>query len=140
MTRDEIERLLERRLTAWQDRDPSTLAADHAIDGVVESPTHGRLRTPDAIREVYATWFEAFPDIQFSHDDILIDGDRAAVSFRAKGTHIKPFGAVPATGRPMEIRGVLVYTFREGRIVHERRYYDSTSLLVQLGVIKAKPM
>ena len=60
--------------------------------------------------------------------------------FRSTGTHRKPFATIPASGRPMEIRGVFVMTFRDGRIVHEKRYYDSTSLLVQIGVIKPKPL
>lgn len=40
----------------------------------------------------------------------------------------------------MEIHGAILLTFRDGKIVREKRYYDSTALLVQIGVLKAKPM
>ncbi len=140
MTRDDVERFLERRGRAWFDRDPDALAADHAADGVVESPTHGRLTTREAIRGVYATWFDAFPDLKFIQDDLLVEGDRAALFFTSTGTHMKPFASIPASGRHLEIRGVFIMTFRDGLITHEKRYYDSTSLLVQIGALKAKPM
>jgi steroid delta-isomerase-like uncharacterized protein len=140
MTRDEVERFLKRRERAWFDRDPAALAEDHAENGVVESPTHGRLTTREAIRAVYATWFDAFPDLRFIQDDLLVEGDRAAVFFTSTGTHMKPFASVPATGRAMTIHGVFVMTFRDGLIAHEKRYYDATALLVQIGVLKAKPM
>lgn len=139
MTRDDVERFLRARDRAWLDRDPDALAAGHAEDGIVESPTHGKLTTRDAIRNVYAMWFDAFPDLRFIQDDLLVEGDRAAVFFTSTGTHMRPFASIPPTGRHMAIRGVFMMTFRDGQIAHEKRYYDSTSLLVQIGVLKTKP-
>jgi steroid delta-isomerase-like uncharacterized protein len=140
MTRDEVDRFLSRRERAWFDRDASALAVDYAEACIVDSPTHGRQTTRGAVRAVYATWFEAFPDLKFEREDVLVDGDRVAVCFRATGTHRKPFGVVPASGRSLEITGVFIFTFQDGQIVREKRYYDSTSLLVQIGVLKAKPV
>jgi steroid delta-isomerase-like uncharacterized protein len=140
MTRDEIERFLDSHARCWIDRDPNALASHHTEDGVVESLTHGLLTSRDAIRAVYETWFHAFPDLRFIRDDLIVEADRAAVFFTSTGTHRNPFASIPASGRHMEIRGVFVMTFRDGLIAHEKRFYDSTSLLVQLGVIKPKPM
>ena len=140
MTREDVERFLARRERAWFDRDPDALAADHAENGVVESPTHGRLTGREAIRAVYATWFDAFPDLKFVRDDLVQEGDRAALFFTSTGTHMKPFATIPPTGRHIAIRGVFLMTFRDGLISHEKRFYDSTALLVQIGVLKAKPM
>lgn len=140
MTREEIERFLAARERAWQERDADALADGHAEQGVVESPMHGKLSSRAAIRGVYATWFEAFPDLRFVRDDLIVEGERAALFFTSSGTHTRPFATIPPTGRPMEVRGVFVMTFRDGLIVHEKRYYDSTSLLVQIGVLKAKPV
>lgn len=140
MTRDDVERFLRSRDRAWLDRDPDALADGYAEDAVVESPTHGKLTARQAIRHVFALWFDAFPDLTFAEEDLLVEGNRAALVFTATGTHMKPFASIPPTHRQMVVRGVFVMTFRDGRIVHEKRYYDSTSLLVQVGVIKAKPM
>jgi steroid delta-isomerase-like uncharacterized protein len=140
MTREDIERFLKRRERSWFDRDPDALAADHAEDSIVESPAHGKITTRSAIRSAYATWFDAFPDLKLTHDDVVVEGDRAVVFFTSTGTHMKPFATVPATKRRMEIHGVSVMTFRDGVIAHEKRYYDSTAFFLQIGVLKAKPM
>jgi steroid delta-isomerase-like uncharacterized protein len=140
MTRDDVERFLKRRDRSWFDRDPDALAADHAEDAVVESPAHGRMTTRAAIRTAYATWFDAFPDLKLTHHDVLVEGDRAVVFFTSTGTHMKAFASIAATGRRMEIHGVSVMTFRDGVIVHEKRYYDSTGFFLQIGALKAKPM
>jgi steroid delta-isomerase-like uncharacterized protein len=139
MTREDIERFFRRREIAWKDHDSRALTADHAEDGVIESPTHGKLTGREAIQNVYATWFEAFPDLKFTQDDLMIDGDRVALFFTSSGTHMKPFASVPPTGRKMDIRGVWLMTFRDGLIVQDKRYYDATALLLQIGVLKAKP-
>ena len=34
---------------------------------------------------------------------------------------------------------VFLFEFQDGRIVRERRIYDFTGLLVQIGVLSAKP-
>ena len=140
MTHDEVDAFLKRREHAWLERDPAAVAADYADDCVVESPTYGSLSGRDAIRGVYATWLDAFPDLKFVHDEVLVDGDRVALFFTSSGTNLKPFGSIPASGRNMVLRGVFLMTFRDNQIVHEKRYYDSTSLLVQIGAIKAKPV
>jgi predicted ester cyclase len=46
---------------------------------------------------------------------------------------------VPATGRKFEVQGVLVFYFKDGKIIKERRLYDFTSMLIQLGFLKARP-
>ena len=96
--------------------------------------------THAAIRNIYDTWFDAFPDLEFRQNDLLVDGNRAVLFFTISGTHMKAFGGVPATKRHVEIRGVLLFELRDDKVVHEKRLYDSTSLLMQIGVIRAKPM
>lgn len=55
------------------------------------------------------------------------------------GTDMGGFMGVPATRRPFRMPIVFFYTFRDGQITYERRIYDFTGLLVQIGVLKAKP-
>ena len=79
MTREEIFALFARREAAWRSRDAPALAADHAPDGVVVSPTGGVLEGRDEIERVYRIWLTAFPDLVFVHEDLIVDGDRDAV-------------------------------------------------------------
>jgi steroid delta-isomerase-like uncharacterized protein len=139
MTRQEIVQLFDRRNEAWRRHDAAALAADHAEASTVTSPIFGKISGRDAILGTYRDLFAAFADWIVEAQDFLIDGDRVAEVFTAKGTHVQEFFGVPGTGRRFLIRGVIVFDFKDGKIVHEDRFYDFTGMLLQIGVLKAKP-
>jgi uncharacterized protein (TIGR02246 family) len=139
MTREEIFALFARREAAWRRRDAAALAADHAQDGVVVSPTGGVLEGRAEIERIYRVWFVAFPDLTFTTEDLLVDDDRAALLCRVTGSHAGEFFGMPPTGRRIECSGAFIYRIQNDLIVHERRILDFTGLLVQVGVLRAKP-
>jgi steroid delta-isomerase-like uncharacterized protein len=139
MTRDEIFALFTRREAAWRTRDASALTADHAPDGVVVSPTGGVLEGLVEIERIYRVWFTAFPDLLFTTEDLIVDDNRAALLCRITGSHAGEFFGMPPTGRRIEVSGAFIYRIEKGRIAHERRILDFTGLLVQVGVLRAKP-
>jgi len=139
MTRDEIFALFTRREEGWRAHDAAALTADHAQDGVVVSPTGGVLEGLSEIERIYRVWFTAFPDLVFTTEDLLVDEDRAALLCRITGSHAGEFFGMPPTGRRIEVSGCFIYRLQNGRIVHERRILDFTGLLVQVGVLRAKP-
>lgn len=139
MTRDEILTLVERRQAAWAAGDAAGLARTHAEDGTVTSPVGGVLEGRAEIERVYRLWFSAFPDIQMQQDTLLIDGDRVVLVARMIGTHSGDFFGLPPTGRHVEAQVALVLTVAGGVVTDERRIYDFTGVLVQVGFLKAKP-
>jgi steroid delta-isomerase-like uncharacterized protein len=142
MNRQNVEDLFARRQQALTRRDAVTLASFHSADGVLESPTaggtvHGR----KAIEEVYRAWFTAFPDAQFAADEaLLIDGDRVAQRLTLTGTDTGGFLGLPATGKAFRVPLVVLCLLADHLIVHERRIYDFTGMLIQIGVLKARPV
>jgi len=74
-----------------------------------------------------------------SVQDVFVEGNKAAICWAMEGSHIGAFCGLSSTGKAFQIHGVSVYTVERRQIVHERRIYDFTGLLVQLGVLKAKP-
>ncbi len=140
MTRDGIIALFTRREVAWRAHDAALLTADHAPDGIVVSPTGGVLEGRPDIERIYRVWFKAFPDLVFANEDVIVDGDRVALVCRVSGTHGGEFFGVPPTGRRIELPAVFVYRLgADGLIAHERRVLDFTGVLVQVGVLRAKP-
>jgi steroid delta-isomerase-like uncharacterized protein len=139
MTREEITALFERRAEYWRRHDAAALTADHSEDCVVVSPTGGVLEGHDAIERIYRVWFRAFPDLTISPTDLLIDGERVMLVFNIKGTHAGEFFGLPASGRHLEATCAFLYRVSNGLIVHERRILDFTGVLVQVGVLRAKP-
>jgi predicted ester cyclase len=140
MTRSEILELFERRHEALARGDSSTLAGLYAEGGVVESPTAGGSVTGrKAIEQVYQAWFRAFPDLVFSSDELLIDGNRVAEIATITGTDTGGFMGLPPTAKPFKVPILILCTVEGNQIVHERRIYDFTGMLVQIGVLKARP-
>jgi uncharacterized protein (TIGR02246 family) len=139
MTREQILDLFTRREAAWRARDAHQLAADHAPNGVVVSPTGGVLEGRPEIERIYKVWFVGFPDLTFTTEDLLVDGDRAALLCRFTGTHLGEFFGMPPTGRRIEVAGAFIYRLQDNMIVHERRVLDFTGVLIQVGVLRAKP-
>ena len=139
MTREEIFALFTKREAAWRARDAATMTADHSPEDIVVSPTGGVLEGRAEIDRIYRVWFTAFPDLIFTTEDLLVDENRAALLCRITGSHAGEFFGMPPTGRRIEVSGAFIYRVENGLIVHERRILDFTGLLVQVGVLRAKP-
>jgi len=139
MTRDDIMALFARRHEALVRRDAAALAADYAEDVVIESPWAGTVKGREANEQVWRAFLSAFPDQVIDHEELLVDGDRAAWFATAAGTDLGGFMGLAPTGKPFRIPVVFLFTFADRHIVHERRIYDFTGMLVQIGVLKAKP-
>jgi len=141
MTRDDIVAMFERRQEALARLDAQALAGDHTEDSVLESPFAGKATTGrEAIAAVYESYFKAFGDISFTQEDLLVDGDRVALIERVSGTDTGGVMGMAPTGRRISYQIAILYELRDGRIARERRVYDFTGVLLQIGALKAKPI
>ena len=140
MTRDEIVAFFERRQELYDDLDAAALAADYADDAVIESPIAGVHTGRPAIEKALRAVFAAFVDRTMTTESLVIDGDKVAQVIAVQGTHVGEFMGLPPTGKPFHFSAVFLYELRDRKIVHERRIYDFTGLLMQIGVLKAKPV
>jgi steroid delta-isomerase-like uncharacterized protein len=139
MTREEIVAFFARRQGAYEDLDAKALAADYADDAVIDSPTGGTHKGPEAAEQVLSKVFAAFLDMKFMPEQLIVDGQSVAHVLTIEGTNIGGFMGLPPSRRPFRVPAVFVYELRDGRIVRERRVYDFMGMLVQIGVLKAKP-
>lgn len=140
MTRDEIVALFDRRQQLYDNLDAAALAADYADDAVIESPSAGVHSGRKAAEQAFRAGFGAFLDMKTKTETLLIDGDRVAQVLAIEGTHIGEFMGMPPSGKPFRLAAVFVYELRDAKIARERRIYDFTGMLVQIGLLKAKPV
>jgi predicted ester cyclase len=84
----------------------------------------------DAIRQVHT----AVPDITFTIEDAVEDGDKAWVRVRAHGTATGPFFG-PPSGRPVETTVIDIVRVVDGRIVEHWGVPDRFAMLAQTGVL-----
>jgi predicted ester cyclase len=138
LTRDELIELFTRRQEAYENLDAAALAADYADDVVIDSPISGRHGKREA-EACLRTVFSAFMDIKMTPDALIVDGSRVAQLLTTEGTNMGGLFGLAPTGKTFRLPVVLMYELRGRQIVRERRIYDFTGLLVQVGVLKAKP-
>jgi steroid delta-isomerase-like uncharacterized protein len=139
MTHEDILDLCRRWQEALTRRDLDALSGLYAEDAVVESPLAGTVTGREAFAQAHGSMFAAFPDLTHEFEPPLVDGSRVAIVAQNAGTHSGMLMGLPPTGRSFRFRLVFLLEVREGRIVRDRRIYDLTGLLVQVGVLKAKP-
>ena len=64
----------------------------------------------------------------------VADGDRVAVSWTMRGTQLGALGDRPPTGRSIDVQGMTIYYFVEGRIAGHRQVVDRLAVARQLGL------
>jgi steroid delta-isomerase-like uncharacterized protein len=139
MTRGEIESFFDKVKDAWLRRDVEALTAFHAEDGTLSSPMMGTRKGRVEIAAAYESVFRAFSNQSFIFEPLLVDGNRVAMPLTVTLAHTGEFMGLPATGRHAQIQGVFLYDMANGLIANEQRMYDFTSLLIQIGALRAKP-
>lgn len=74
-----------------------------------------------------------FPDIQWTLEDMVFEGDKVAARFTMRGTHQGNFMGVPPTGKKIEVPAMNFYRLSNGQIVEEHGQPDLLGLLQQIG-------
>ena len=89
----------------------------------------------EAFKQFSITFFTAFPDLRFTIEDQLAEGDKVVTRWIASGTHRGPFQGIPPTGKQVTVTGIGINRLANGKIVENWTNFDMLGLLQQLGVI-----
>ena len=133
--------LLERYVELYNAGDLDACMELYAEDAV-QWMHDGLFAGVDAIRERLARDLAAFPDAKYVVESFVEDSDKFADEWTFTGTNTGPFrlpdgSEVPATGRPLELKGMELVEVRDGKIVVDNLYYDFMAAVAQLGLVPA---
>jgi len=73
-----------------------------------------------------------FPDLQITVEDIIAKGDKVWAYITMRGTNKGEFMGRPATGKKIEIKGVDIMRFVNGKAVEHGSLYDGLAMMQQL--------
>jgi steroid delta-isomerase-like uncharacterized protein len=97
------------------------------------------LRGPEGLRQWFQGFLRAFPDVNAELTNVLVAGDWVVTEHTGRGTHtgplVSPAGEIPPTGRSIEVQIAEVCRMQDGKLVLLRAYYDSATMLRQLGLL-----
>jgi len=112
------------------------LAAEFVWEDVVEQvPLPGQGPGLEGLKDILRGMRASFPDLNFSIEEQISEGDKVASRFEWTGTHQGEFLGVPATGRQVRVWGIVIDRFEEGRIKDTRIIMDIFGLMAQLGAL-----
>lgn len=87
----------------------------------------------EALKQHIAYFEAAFPRYEMIEEDMIAEKDQVVVRLTARGTHKGEFMGVPATGKSINIPGILIYRIANGKIIEHWMQVDAVSLMQQLG-------
>ncbi len=92
----------------------------------------------NGFKESVVSIISGFPDIKWTIEDLLADGDKVTVRWTWKGTNTQPFRGIPASNNPVNDNAIVIYQFNdEGKIIHAWLQGDRLGVLIQIGAIPA---
>ena len=79
----------------------------------------------------------AFPDIHFTWDDFVVEGDKVVGRWTCQGTHAGylPTMGIEPTGKRVTFTGITIHHIANDKVVTEWESWDRLSLLQQLNAI-----
>jgi steroid delta-isomerase-like uncharacterized protein len=92
-------------------------------------------RGPEEAKQFFASLRAAFPDLHFTIEDQIAEGDKVVTRWSAHATHTGEFQGIPATGRQGHVTGITINRLANGKVVEGWTNLDELGLMQQLGVI-----
>lgn len=87
-------------------------------------------------QEAACTWWERFPDLTETIEEMLVDGDRVLLRTRSTGTLQTEWRGIQPTGEQVAWDAWYVYRVHDGLVAEERLLMDLMGLFVQLGAVE----
>lgn len=137
--RDELERLDDEGMSAWDRHDADAFLALFADDFVwhdwsVSEP----IRDREIARAYFEGWVRAFPDMRVKQVRRVVGEDAVAGEIEFSGTNAGAMmmggNEIPPTGRAVMGRGSYIARVERGKVVEFRSHPDIAGMMMQLGL------
>ena len=137
MSTEQNKRIVDRyREQVFNQKDTAAIDTYLASDYVRHDPgAPGQVRGPEGVRQLVSVLFGAFPDIQFTAQDIIAEGDKVVQRLTSRGTHRGEFMGIPPTGKQLDVTAIEIFRLVDGKIAEQWVEADYLGLMQQLGAI-----
>lgn len=125
----------EKWIAAWNSHNPDKMLAVFTDDVFYEDVAYGEVSHGHAeLRKFAASEFEAVPDLEVKLLRTSVQGGHGTIEWTFSGTD----KGIYKTGKKFTVRGVSVIDVRNGKISRSLDFYDSGTIMRQLGVLPAQ--
>jgi steroid delta-isomerase-like uncharacterized protein len=110
---------------------------DDVFEPDVKQHTPFEATGTQALKEVFARLYRAFPDLHITVEDLIAEGDKVVERDTVTGTHQGEYMGLPPTGKSVAYNEIFIMRFVNGRIAEIWGVVDILSQMRQLGMIPA---
>ena len=138
MSAKDLKALTRRFIEEYNKGKAAAMAAldkGYATDVIIHGADGKDIRGLKNVKQPTSEEFSAFPDLHFTIDDMIVEGDKLAARYTITGTHKGEYMGAPPTNKKITIRAITIDRFAGGKIVEEWGMYDTLSLMQQLGAV-----
>ena len=119
----------------WNKGDVTVIDQVYAPNYVQHEPAPETVNSAAALKQYVGMYVTAFPDLHFTIEDLLAEGDKVVWRFKSTAHQTGLFMGVPPTGKPGNITGIVIFRLENSRIVEGWVNIDVLGLLQQVGII-----
>lgn len=91
----------------------------------------------EAYKRFYHELHDASPDITFTVEDQIAEGDRVTTRWTARGTHLGDYAGLPPSGRQFEFGGTSTHRIQGTKVIECWTNMDEAGLFRQLAPTRA---
>jgi steroid delta-isomerase-like uncharacterized protein len=128
-----VQRFYQEVFTQGQIMVADEICSAHYVDHDPTNPAG----TLAGLKQTALEMRRAFPDVRWTVDDLIAEGDKIAARVTMHGTQQGDLMGIPATGRSVTANNFDIIRFEDGKVVEHWGLFDSLGMLQQLGVIPA---
>ena len=92
---------------------------------------------PEAFKQTRTMMYGGFPDLHWTIEEMVAEGEKVAERLTARGTHEGEFMGVAPTGKRVEFQGQAIFHISEGKVLECRGMPDMLGLMQQIGAVPA---
>ena len=135
MTEQENETIVRRTWEELFNQGNLAVADELIAANFINHAAPGAPPGPASFQQLVTLYRTAFPDAQFSIEDLLASGDKVAMRNTFSGTHRGPFMGIAPTGKHVSQEQMHIVRVASGQVVEHWAVRDDLSLMQQLGTI-----
>lgn len=117
----------------WQNASEAAIDELLADNFVFNYPSPGANSDREGYKRAIREPRTSFPDIQFTTEDMVAEGDKVAVQWNGTATHKGEFFGIAPTGKRVTMAGISILQIVGGKIIREVGYMDTLDVLQQIG-------
>jgi predicted ester cyclase len=115
----------------------STNIDEYVAENMVEHTPDPNIKTQgrEGLKEMITMVHTAYPDGKMEVIKMVADSDYVIAHFRMTGMNSGPWGTMPATNKSMDVNGVDIVRFENGKGVEHWGYFEEMKMMTQLGLM-----